>query len=344
MKLWTIWLAALAVSIIAGCARSNLSAGTSPETAPQSPELLELGYALAKPVDSGNVRLIPIVSKKTVEPKADDVITLEVAKKNGWVEITESKEGTGYNSVFVKNNGPKPLLLVAGDLLLGGHQDRVVAHDTVIEPGQGMDVEVFCVEHGRSTGPTDHFEPSEVSVPHKVRQDVMFARDQDAVWGQVNSFNSMVSAAPPTETVQGGLTVPKVVQHIEANFDQLWPKLRDIENVVGYVLVVDGRIDSAEVFGSNATFLHAAPKLLRGILAQQGATMSTSGSNPPASDAARFLTNSLLGSRRGPVSGKNSPINVEGQKDEVGLELYRRPSSGNSPGTFVHGSFGFKGE
>lgn len=343
MKYWMVILAGLTLALVAGCAKSSLTATSSPEQSWQSEELAKLGFSLAKPVENGNVRLIPIVSKKSV-PQPDDVVTLEVAKQNGWVQITESKEGLGYNSVFVKNNGPKPLLLVAGDLLLGGHQDRVVAHDTIIEPGQGLYVEVFCVEQGRSSGPTDVFEPSDTSVPHKVRQEAMFAQSQDGVWGQVQSFNSMVSAAPPTETVQGGLSAKKVVQHVEANFNDIWAQMSKVENAIGYVLVVDGKIDSAEVFGSPSIFRQAAPKLLRGILAQQGAEIKTAHSNPPASEVARFLANSLSGRRNGPVSGANSPIRVTGENNELGFELYRRPKAASSPGTFVHGSFGFQGE
>lgn len=345
--------------ILAGCSTPREKSIANEASQHQYAKLAELGYAVASPVERGNVKLIPIISKSS-NPATDDVVTLEVARKNNWVEITES-ETADFNAVHVKNLGPKPLLLIAGDLVLGGHQDRVVAHDTIIEPGQAMDVEVFCVEKNRSTGPTDVFEPSSQPVPHKVRKEALFAREQSAVWGSVDSFNASAAASPPTNTVQGGLNSREVQDHVAANVDALVERLIEAPNVVGYVLIVDGKIDSAEVFGGNAIFRNAAPQLMRSVLAQAATKWAPSAGADDESRVQQFLYEALTGRRdenrsigdsdygngvNGIVQRRSSnPIGhgrsyrVSGEKTMRGYEVYAAPAKGKKVGALVHGTY-----
>lgn len=321
----------VAAAVLAGCnAPSDSRTDAGPKSNPTVSEmaLADLGYAVANPIDQGNVKLIPIVSNRQATQPSQDVVTLIIAKKNGWVEITES-ESAEFNAVHVKNTGPKPLLLIAGDLVTGGHQDRVIAHDTIIQPGEEKDVEVFCVEEERSTGPTNIFEPSDQPVPHKVRREAIFAASQDRVWSSVGSFNASASAAPATKTVQGGLRSEQVVEHVETNFQPVIERLLGVKNVVGYVLVIDGKIDSAEMFGSNGLFKFAAPQLVKSILAQQATNIAPAKRAMDADEVARFLVAAMTGRRdaASPVNGRwtnnAQPLQRSGQSVQSGSSTTR---------------------
>ncbi len=293
---------------LSGCSPTpETQAADLPPPTAHTAQLADLGFSVANPVSSGNVKLIPIVSTSSNPVLDKDVVFLAEAKEKGYIEITEGE--MSFNGVHVKNTSKHHILLMAGDLVTGGHQDRVIAHDIMIPPGEERDVEVFCVEQERSTGPTAVFTPSEQPVPHKVRREAMFAQDkQQSVWSSVDSYNSSAAAAPATRTVQGGLNSEQVQKHVSANEEELLSKLMAVKNVTGYVLIVDGKIDIAEVFGDPGLFERAAPQLLKSILAQQATKISTKPDSFAMAGVEEFLVSALTGKREAPSRSNDSEI------------------------------------
>ena len=57
------------------------------------------------------------------------------------------------------NNSKRPLILLAGEIVTGGKQDRVIGKDRII-PAESdpIDLGVFCVEPGRWTGSSAKFD------------------------------------------------------------------------------------------------------------------------------------------------------------------------------------------
>ena len=60
------------------------------------------------------------------------------------------------------NNSKRPLLLLAGEIVTGGKQDRVIGKDRIV-PAESdpVDLSVFCVEPGRWVATSEHFGASE---------------------------------------------------------------------------------------------------------------------------------------------------------------------------------------
>ena len=56
------------------------------------------------------------------------------------------------------NNSKRPLLLLAGEIVTGGKQDRVIGKDRIV-PAESdpVDLSVFCVEPGRWVATSEHF-------------------------------------------------------------------------------------------------------------------------------------------------------------------------------------------
>ena len=62
------------------------------------------------------------------------------------------------NRLVLVNNSERPLLLLAGEVVTGGKQDRVIGLDSIVPPHSGpIDLSVFCVEHGRWVAASEHF-------------------------------------------------------------------------------------------------------------------------------------------------------------------------------------------
>ncbi len=103
---------------------------------------------------------------------------------------------------------PGTLLLLAGEIVTGGKQDRVIAKDRIV-PAEAdpIDLSVFCIEHGRWTGVSDKFgataktSSGSFMVQPAVRQQAMVAKDQQRVWNSVSeTISVMASAAAPTSS------------------------------------------------------------------------------------------------------------------------------------------------
>src|SRR3989442_613728 len=86
------------------------------------------------------------------------VATLEEARSRGDLVITEREQAT-VPSLVVENRGKIHALLLAGEILLGGKQNRVVTEDILLPPLSGpLTITVYCVEQGGWRGRAQHFE------------------------------------------------------------------------------------------------------------------------------------------------------------------------------------------
>jgi hypothetical protein len=117
------------------------------------------------------------------------------------------------------NHSNRPLLLLAGEIVTGGKQDRIVASDRIVlADADPVDLSVFCVEHGRWTessatfGVTAKTPAKSFMVQPEVRQQAMVAKSQQQVWDSVSTAvaGMAVAAAPPPPNVDYGTSTSTV--------------------------------------------------------------------------------------------------------------------------------------
>ena len=92
-----------------------------------------------------NIAAIPI---RTPINYKFDVLTLEKGFELGLVEIKELKHSQ-VNTIEVANNSVTPLLLVDGEEIIGGDQNRIVNSTVLVAPKRGLKIPVNCTEKGR---------------------------------------------------------------------------------------------------------------------------------------------------------------------------------------------------
>lgn len=253
-------------------------------------------YRLGRPVTYENVTVWPIIYGGEEQQQQVDYATLGEAMQNGWIEIVEMPDGERVSSVTLKYTGTKPLILLAGDLLLGGKQDRVVAEDTVVEPRSTAVVKVYCVERGRWTGSTMSFGYAGTQVPTNVKEQAIIA-GQSEVWGQTSGFNALagtdglrrgartggggggaafagVRPGGGGTTVDAGLKVESVVEFTKSGKAELSSVLDSESSVVGMIFVINGEIRLMELFGKPSQLAVSFDPILGGVLALAAVTES----------------------------------------------------------------------
>ena len=272
-------------------------------------------YKVLSPISHGNLTIFPVVASSTHD--TSEFITLDEGIRSGEVVVTESgnlgglirgphphypvNSGGQVNTLVLVNNSKHPLILLAGEIVTGGKQDRIVAKDRVI-PAESdpVNLGVFCVEPGRWTETSTQFSSLKSQmVQPSVRSKAMVAQDQRQVWESVGAANGAVVGAiagspAPSSSYAKTFDNEKVRQAVaqeaapvEQSYTSLMKQLRD-QHAVGVVVAVGGRLIWADVFASTALLEKYWPKLVRSYAAE---AMTTPGSAKPVSsaDAQLFL-------------------------------------------------------
>ena len=119
------------------------------------------------------------------------------------VQVAEREGSPVVEELVLKNQGPKPALLVAGELFEGGWQHRALVHDILLLAGQQLVASVSCVEHGRWHGATAQVRRSRrASMMVRSAQTIADGFDrQDQVWERVSRYDHAFGASPTASYV-----------------------------------------------------------------------------------------------------------------------------------------------
>jgi hypothetical protein len=136
------------------------------------------GYKVLEPIRHGNLTVFPVVAAKSYP--TGEFLTLDEGLRSGDVVVTEAGNvqglirrhtmavirndggGAQVNRLVLVNNSKRPLLLLAGEIVSGGKQDRVIGKDRIVPPeSDPVDLSVFCVEPGRWVATSQNFGASE---------------------------------------------------------------------------------------------------------------------------------------------------------------------------------------
>ncbi len=198
-------------------------------------------FHVLAPITHGNLTIFPIVGG--VDYDTSRFLTLDEGVRAGTVIVTEQGvvqgllrrgqpvnrgSGAAVNQLVLINNSDRPLLLLAGEIVAGGHQDRVIGADRLVPPNSDpIDLSVFCVEPGRWVGRSGQFGSmkSQMAQP-SVRVPAMAAKDQHQVWNQVAEARKAVIATSQslvsgdftgTITDRSGAVVPNAMITLKNN-------------------------------------------------------------------------------------------------------------------------------
>jgi hypothetical protein len=300
------------------------------------------GYKVLDPIRHGSLTVFPVVAPKSYP--TGEFLTLDEGLRSGEVVVTEygnvrglvrrhttpalQHDSAEVNRLVLINNSKRPLLLLAGEIVAGGKQDRVIGKDRIV-PAESdpVDLSVFCVEPGRWVASSDHFGASgttyaqgsaggissgavavngTIMAQPSVRAKAMGDKDQNQVWAEVRkqqqSIAVEVTAAPPQTRdeirstssyarVMENKDVKEKVDEVAKPIEQNYQSLIQQlrdRKAVGVVVAVNGRIIWSDIFASTELLEKYWPKLVRSY-ASEAVVARAKGDEASLEQAQAFL-------------------------------------------------------
>jgi ARG/rhodanese/phosphatase superfamily protein len=187
--------------------------------------------------------------------------TLDEARARGELLVTERDQAT-VSGLVVENQGAVHVLLLAGEILLGGKQNRIVTEDVLVPPRSGpLTLPVYCVEQGRWAGVAKQFTTRDTLAAPKLRARMLERGDQQQVWAEVQNYASRAAAPSATGSYQAIPDKPEVQaqqRDVEAGIGvKIAPGAQGAAVFVGHTLA------GFDLFQDGALFAREWPKLLR---------------------------------------------------------------------------------
>ncbi|HXN22310.1 MAG TPA: DUF6569 family protein [Candidatus Dormibacteraeota bacterium] len=268
------------------------------------------GWELGEAIRYENITIFPVLSSESAP--TSEFATLDEALASGEATISEQGSaglrrtragqavripeieggGASVNRLVLVNRGKRPLVLLAGELVSGGKQDRIIAKDRIVAPGEKpLPLDVFCVEHGRWSAGTE-FASAKVMVHPSVRERAAVDQQQTEVWDAVRAGSTsgaraesvIVEAAPPlsSRSIQSamaaraptesyaklynspatGVPIETFVEEVQKRFERSTANLKG-QRVVGVVVAYGAEVAWSDSFASAELFAHYWNKLLR---------------------------------------------------------------------------------
>jgi hypothetical protein len=257
----------------------------------------ELGsFRIGDPCVHDNLALYPVFSDGPARPEIDSLTLAEALEK----KLVKIKETGDVNRLTITNRSDRHVFLQAGDIVRGGRQDRMVAHDFVLPPHSGpVPVDAFCVESGRwSRRGLEHageFASSANRAPtNRLRLAARDSRSQAKVWKAVAQAQADLARSVAVDVRDGQsptsmeltLDNDRVRVAIEPHVEALHDCIAGSPEIVGAAVAINGRLQRASIYGWTALFLEAWPKVLTSAAVEAVAARRDTASTEPPSPAA----------------------------------------------------------
>lgn len=289
---------------------------------------------ILRPVVYGNLAVYPVIGSSTGQDMV--LITFAEAQEQEKVLVTES--GGGNVPVLeIHNKSDKQLFILAGDVVYGGKQDRVMQRDVLIAPGEKANVDVRCVEAGRWHGGSGKFAYSGNVADACVRRHAQFG-NQNEVWAEVRGKLNTLDEAGNTNSsaYKAVLSSEKVQASVKKYVDGIAAGLKEHDNVVGVVVAINGEVLFCDVFCNRALFDKYSRKIIESAAIQALADKTEeSAPSPSAEDARDFLANAYSGKVQTTEQEDGSNLRKITNNEQSSLEI-RAKMTGSTRTNSIH--------
>lgn len=237
---------------------------------PFNRDFVEVDLSNAERYTFRNLRLVPIRMKSNFRQAVGNMgyyVSLHQAMLNNEVAISEASQGGTVNTLLVRNQSADTLFIMSGEILQGGKQDRVVARDILIPPGEGrVKIPVYCVEKGRwqyKGGASDAKFTEYYGMANEHLRDIIDHRlGQNAVWDEVKKSNQRDGVQSRTDAYTDHANNRTFRRTEQEYLDFFQTAFVNDEDVLGVIAVTANRVEGCDLFISNRLFKLEYEKLI----------------------------------------------------------------------------------
>lgn len=219
--------------------------------------------SIGNPIRYKNLSIFPLSIFRGRDKKS--IITLDEAFKKGYVDIME-KASSEVNKVVLINRSKYYIFILAGEVITGCKQDRMVSEDCLIPPHSGkIYLSVYCTEHGRWDEKSHTFATGGIATSPGMRETAKATKSQSEVWAKVEEERSEAGAAPsPTDAYMDIIHDEDVDREVKPYVDK-FSGIPDINgwNTVGVLAAVGNEIIVMDLFTNHKLFRNLWKKLIK---------------------------------------------------------------------------------
>lgn len=220
---------------------------------------------ISSPQVSKNLEVYPLLSsyRDTMA-----YATLTEALDQDLIAVTEVCEGGSVPELKVVNKSGTMVLILDGEELVGAKQNRVVNTTILIAAGAETVTPVSCVEQGRWNYETREFRSEGRLMSSKIRASKSdqvkcslraagwFTSDQDAIWSEIQDL------LQGFDVKSSSTAMADIYRKERPALTEYARGFSPVDQQVGAVFVINGRIAGMDCFGKPETLEKALSKLV----------------------------------------------------------------------------------
>ena len=279
--------------------------------------LLDNDLTVGEPMEVGGLTVFPLLGVTT---DALPYLTGPEAFELGLLAVHEL-DPPQVPFLVVTNLAEVPVLLVEGEMLVGGDQNRTMNVTVLCPPHADLTVPVSCVEAGRwgsrrAMSPTARIAPGSLRAAKTARlrdrtPDVTARQsDQGRVWAEVDRQSELHGVASGTSALDD------VQEAIEGRLVGQLDRVAAVEHQVGLVCTIGDRVVGLDLFDRRATL----ERYLRPIVAGHALDAPATATGGGLAAVERFLAQvGVAGVGTGAGVGLGEELLLRGDVAGVGL-------------------------
>jgi hypothetical protein len=173
------------------------------------------------------------------------------------------------NTLIAKNISTDTIFIMAGEVVKGGKQDRVIGQDVVIAPGEEMDLSAFCVEKNRwvtkdkNEGAfTDYYNVTSMDI----RKSVTEEKNQSEVWKKVDQHTSKNKASSSTSTYTNLENSDDYQKDVKNYMETFSSPFKNNNKIIGFIAVTGDQIIGCDMFATHELFISSYENLIHSYI------------------------------------------------------------------------------
>jgi hypothetical protein len=305
-------------------------------------------YRISGPYTHRNLTIFLIHGKEKVASR--NILTLEEALKQRKVIVYETQD---VNELAIRNlSQTEDVFVQSGDIVKGGQQDRTIGVDLIVPPNSGkIKLAAFCVENGRwekrgSETVTQFSSSSSRVATRDIKLAVVREGSQSQVWAKVaeaqdklsNNVGTRVNSSQSESSLQLALENKQVQETAASYIKALGKIIAGQPDVIGYAFAINGQVNSADVYASNALFRKLWPRLLEASAVEAIAELEKG--QPPAKPVPLDRVESFIDDAEGgKATGKDVTRRIQSVTRETKENILLETRDRDRSGAWIHKTY-----